>query len=282
MSHPPKPLVIILDVDGTLIGDIRQQIMVYDLHQSLKRIDKKLNVMNVRDLQFKLRSCGIVRPFFSRFVRKLPNIEFFIYTASEKNWAHFLIPHIEKALNIKFHRPLFTREHCTVDEYGGYRKHMRVVFPLIVKTLKKKYPTLTISDLQDHVMMIDNNKDVFDEIDQQYVVQCPTYDYKFFENVPCLLTQRLFDQHKVSILSTLSSYIDQIANVTNYTTFQLVFYKNYVNMLSIIQQQNHKQLQDRFFAKLMQLIVIKKINIFSPKVLHYLSFKTNRSIKNTA
>lgn len=280
-----KPLIIILDVDGTLIGDIRQQVIVYELHQAIKQVNKKFNLMNMKELQYKLRAGGIIRPYFQRFVRKIKetytNVEFFIYTASEKNWANFLIPQIEKATGIKFNRPIFTREQCTFDVSGGFRKHMKIVLPMIVKSLKKKYHTLTLDALENRVMMIDNHKNVFDDHDQRLVLSCPTYDYKFAENIPAMLTPKSFDAYKNIVLQTLSSHVASISSSTNFLVFQHIFYTFYVSLLSNLHQYNHKQLEDRFFAKLANLMHLKKFEAFSPKVINYLFVKTNFSMKNT-
>ena len=155
-----KPLIIVLDMDGTIIGDIRPQLQLVELHKSLKSQDKRVNVLNVKDFQSRLRS-GIVRPHLSKFIKKLKeynnNIEFFIYTASEKKWAHFLVPHIEKAVGVKFNRPIFTRDDCTPD----YKKTVSNIIGGILKSLKKKYGVLLYRQIIMRDSILENHSVLF-------------------------------------------------------------------------------------------------------------------------
>ena len=69
-ERPREPLIFIIDIDGTMIGDIKPQVMMYEMNIALKRVDKKINVFNVKEFQNKLRS-GIIRPYFSKFIKKI-------------------------------------------------------------------------------------------------------------------------------------------------------------------------------------------------------------------
>jgi hypothetical protein len=57
-----KPLIFVIDIDGTIIGDIRPQVMLYEINMAIKKKDKKQNIFNTKDFQNKLKS-GIIRPF---------------------------------------------------------------------------------------------------------------------------------------------------------------------------------------------------------------------------
>ena len=46
---------------------------------------------------------------------------------------------IEKALNIKINRPFFTRENSMTQDL---KKSLANVYPLIIKSLLKKYPSM--------------------------------------------------------------------------------------------------------------------------------------------
>ena len=71
-------------------------------------------------------------------VKKYENIEIFIYTASIKSWANFLIPKIEKLVNYKFNRPILSREgYVNINNYPQI-KSIEVVKPIIYKKLNIK------------------------------------------------------------------------------------------------------------------------------------------------
>ena len=122
------PYIIVFDVDGTLIGDIRPQLVLYELYSALKTKDVKTanKFLKASDFRMKLNQ-GILRPHVGKFIKKMQqtydNIEFYIYTASEKGWAQFLIPHLENCLNIKFKRPLLTRENCVWQQDNLEKKN---------------------------------------------------------------------------------------------------------------------------------------------------------------
>lgn len=92
------PLVVVLDLDGTIIGDITPQIVSWEICNDIKSSGGG-NFYKPKDLYAKLQG-GIIRPYFAEFIKSLkkniPNIEFFIFTASEKKWAMNIIGYIEK------------------------------------------------------------------------------------------------------------------------------------------------------------------------------------------
>ena len=144
ISHNLDPMVLLIDLDNTIIGNITPQINEYylikDINKKLKKINKNQIRYNTKLLHEELEKY-IIRPKFSKFVRninKYDNIELFIYTASENSWANYIIKQIEKVINYKFNRPIFTRNNLVINEKGKYRKSINVVKPLIIKCLKKK------------------------------------------------------------------------------------------------------------------------------------------------
>jgi hypothetical protein len=281
-----KPLVIVLDMDGTIIGDIRPQLQLVELHKSLKAQDKKVNVLNIKDFQSRLRS-GIVRPYFSKFVKKLKehntNVEFFVYTASEKKWAHFLVPQIEKAAGVKFNRPIFTRDDCTSD----YKKTVSNIMGGIFKSLKKRYGVLKKKDMEDRIVIVDNTSEVFDQNNQRFLIHCPTYDFKYPENIPSHISSNVFETHQTVITTCLnmrglpgpgmSGSSGQICRQYSYLDFQTMYYPHYVNVLTSVNASNKNHLKDKFFAHFLELMVNKQISSFTPKTISYLRSKLSSS-----
>lgn len=278
MAQASKPLVIVLDVDGTIIGDIRPQLQLVDLHNSLKKHDKKAGVFNVREFQARLRQ-GIVRPYFTKFIKKMkesvPNVEFFIYTASEKKWAHFLIPHIEKAVGIKFNRPIFTRSNCVIVN-NECKKTTASIMPGVLKSLKSKYGILSKKDLEDRILIIDNTQEVFDQHNKQFLLHCPTYDFKYPENIPTYVSSSMFDTHHPIITNCLNMRINP-QQQCSYLDFQHAFYSHYVSVLNAVSVHNRNHTRDRFFGNLLDILINKQISAFTPKTIAYLRFKLNSS-----
>lgn len=277
-----KPMVIVFDIDGTLIGDIRPQVMMYELQMALKTSQKRTNIINSKEFQDSLNA-GIVRPYFVKFIKKLketfPNVELFVYTASEKQWAHFLVPHIEKACGCRFNRPLMTRDNCLLFQ-NEYRKHMSVIQKCIAKSLKKKYGMLKTQDLNDRILIIDNNTNVYDQNDKKHVVFCPTYDYKRPINVPAMINERTFRAIGPVVTSVLSKYMN-MPNTIDYVEFQKAFYSQYLHQLANVQKNNEMHSRDKFFLYLMNIIVYKKIQRFTPKAVSYISKKLESKQQST-
>jgi len=77
----------------------------------------------------------------------------FVYTASEKTWANKEIAIIEKQNNIKFNRPIFTRDNCIIDKNGMIKKSVNKIIPHLLKTMKVKKDY----DISKKLLIIDNN-----------------------------------------------------------------------------------------------------------------------------
>lgn len=273
------PYIFILDIDGTMIGDITPQIILYELCLTLK--DKHFK-MNTRDFENKL-SNGLIRPYLDTFIRKMTETfnkcEFFIYTSAERQWTHFLIPHIEKILKIKFNRPLFTRDNCQLIN-GDYKKNLNNILPKISQVLYKKYGKLDRSILKEKLLIIDNNSSVYDENDKKHLISCPTYDFKIAENIPVCVSNNIYNMYSQQILKILSRTIPQILNAQNYNTFQIEFYKFYIIFLQTIQKNNELFLKDNYFSYLSNVITYKGITKFTYKTVLYLQRKMGKKFRN--
>jgi hypothetical protein len=262
------PLVFIIDIDGCLLGDITPQIMLYEMILELKEHHVKIN-FNTKEFQKKLGN-GIVRPYFKMFYnnikKNIPNAEFFIYTASQKNWAYFLIANIEKSLKISFNRPLFTRDNCVIMQ-NNMNKSLDIIKPMIYKSLKKKYGANI--NLDNRIIMIDNTN-VFNQKDNNSLLLCSTYNYSFLENIPLIITEDIYNRARIDINNILIKYINYEYEINNYKDFQKVFYTYYLSKLI---KNSETELHDKFWYNLTKLIIIKKIKHFGEKVMTYLKTK---------
>lgn len=177
-NYKTEPLVFLLDLDGTMIGNIQPQIDEYYLIKNINREIKKTNNKQIRyntGILTEELNKYIIRPKLDKFfknIKKYENIELFVYTASSDDWAKYIIPYIEKITKFKFNRPLFTRKHINSKEKNI--KSINKIRPLIYRSLKKKYKLNSINDLK-YISLIDNTKNVL--VEKKNLINCPTYDY---------------------------------------------------------------------------------------------------------
>lgn len=167
------PIVIYLDLDGTIIGDITPQVTEWEIlsrfcPKQLKQFKEYLKA----DLLM-----GIMRSNLSKALIAIKNMyptaEFFIYTASEGSWANTIIPCVEAATNVTFNRPILSRKNCIQT---SFEKSLRLVAPIVHRRLKSKYPALTsVDQLYQNSFLVDNT-DVLIDGEQQRCLQCPTFE----------------------------------------------------------------------------------------------------------
>ncbi len=252
----PRVMTVVLDIDGTMIGDISSQIMLYQLQNDLKKTSK-VKIFDLNKFRKTLNEKNIIRPYLKKFLSMLTThfnnigcvVEYFVYTASEKTWAYFLISQLEKVLNIKLNRPLLTRQEC--DLTGTYQKSKSLASSICFKTLKKKYNYLKKEDIDNNLLIIDNTYEIFNDIDKQHLIYCPTYNGKYTENLPSLINETTFELLQKNL--SFSSYYD----------FESTFYKFYVKEKYLERKQNQKK--DIFFKKLIKIIIKLDIQDLSIK-----------------
>lgn len=222
-------LVFVLDLDGTVVGNISHQILLYEICKVTK---KKFNLIEFRQKLLKT----LLRPHVINFLKR-ENSEFFIYSAGSKVWVEFIVKQIEIVAKMRFNRPLFTRDDCLTD----FKKCITTIQPKIDKVLKRKY-NRTFTPL-----IIDNN-DVY--LNNQTLLLCPTYDGYVAENLPCLIDINLYKKYYLEINRLLKTYINIDINTTkiSYKHFQYVYYIKYIQWLKT------KKSADTFFLKLERVL----------------------------
>lgn len=182
------PFIIIFDIDLTIIGNIdivmKELVFLEYLYNVCKKkgINTKCPSMDLIDIQDVLKD-GLLRPNVSDFINfcdtKFKNIEVFFYTNSGYSWTNdFLGKKLEQALKIKINRPFFTRENSM---NLTMKKSLANIYPTIIGSLAKRYPSLNDGDIAEYVMnnrmiFIDDIKDnIFAYTNRQVV--CPAYNY---------------------------------------------------------------------------------------------------------
>lgn len=269
----PSPLVILLDIDGTLIGDITPQVALFDIVNRLKG-SARIPYLG-KDVQSRLKG-GVVRPFVQEFVKDLQEygVEFFVYTAAEKKWAEYIIKQLEAAYGIKFNRPIFTRNNCHMVN-GDYRKSFREVRPAILRCLRKKHPHITADSLQNMMIAIDNNT-VYGGPDSRSLILCNTYNYSLPENIPAYISKEVFERHYEDICATLANYHRYFRSMKvtpNYMRFERQFYFRYIDDLTLSIKNRREASMDPLFKIIRNFIIGKNIKSFNDNVVQYLNTK---------
>lgn len=207
-------MVFVLDWDGTIVGRVDFQSYRYVLLQMLRRAGYKLTGKEAPEA-FTSQS-GLVRPGFASWVKAMQrhydgNVMFFIYTASERQWALREIDWVEKAHDIKFARPIFTRKDCVLDKDNVYRKRLHNVLPRIFRGVQKfANEGRALNDVErtvlveQQLLIIDNNS-VYDDYTHRLLI-CPDYDYMHFENIVDGIPAHLLELPRIqTFLNALAS-----------------------------------------------------------------------------
>lgn len=250
-----EPLVLLIDLDGTLQGNISPQLMEYDLINRLNSIitSKSSNIKySLKNLYSDFTS-GLLRPFvqeaFLSMKRTHPNLEFYIYTASSDEWAHFILNQITKLFFGKrniINKPYFTRKHLT--EYGI--KSIAKVRPIIVHNLRKKYHHAKFNQ----IYLIDNNF-VLSPSEMNKLIYCPTYDFKVVINPLRLLTEEVKNKYYNSI----SEYLLKEPSKNTIELYKK-FYKNAFKELELAEKNNKKYINDNYWQSFALIVNKNKIN----------------------
>jgi len=272
------PYIFIFDWDGTIAGRVDFQSNQYSLHNTLKKHGFKPVKQHPIPPAF-YPNAKLIRPGFAAFVKTMkkvyPDAVFFIYTASEKQWANQEIMWTEKTHDLHFNRPLFTREDCSVDAVGNNRKSIARVFPRIMKSISKEYPLTSAQRqhvLEHQLIVIDNNAVYTDRTDK--LLLCPDYNYAVFEN---LLHGIPTDARKHPVIQ------QQLLTLINngYLCFMPNDVEDGMRALSkqyqwlaakckTISDINASYEHDDFWKFLKQAIAQNQIKVFSPSVIRQL------------
>lgn len=253
------PRVLLVDIDGTLVGRVHALLCEVDVLQSAMATDATATALRAARAAIIARlRYGVIRPHVEAFFRAAAaDVEPFIYTASTPEWAAFLVPCMETALGVRFNRPLFTRAHCAPAPGGGVRKSIQRVLPDVVRALRRKYPALrSPRDLLAHgrVHLVDNTPDVVAPAERAMLIACPTYDYQYWYDV--LHHVSVDVQHErfrslVPVLRQYELYPEGLPLPGSYQEFAATYYAHLGRRLHAAQTANARHLrQDAFWLRL--------------------------------
>ncbi len=228
--------IFILDLDETIIGDISPQLEENNIINYLYIKGKPLQYKLYKEsVLYDLKHNFIVRPFFSKFIEccKTKKYPVFIYSASTKIWLKFIIELIEKSLNFKFERPLFSRDNLNKIElnnkygnkYTEFFKSIDKIKPKIYKSLKKKHNNLVMYNEFNNIIMIDNRIDLIIDRKKYKIIECPAYNY-------------------IHIIDPLRNLTEEQKYINCNKISKVLFRKVLINYRSLIKNNYKKYLED--------------------------------------
>jgi len=260
----------IIDLDGTIIGDCIYQTEIYKIYLILNKLGIKIKINDILEPHY-TEKAKLIRPHFSYFLKKMkdafPNCHFYIYTASEKKWAEKEISLIEKNLNIKFDRPIFTRNDCDAvkDECG------KITYIKSINKIKKKIkidnPEILIID-DKHVYTDNHNR----------LIKCKLYNYKSFCNYwDYIPITKIRNQVFIKYLMTLIEAQRLNPVYIIYSIKQkLDYYKWLYKKCKELNTYNSQYKYDDFWLNLTKIIYKNKITNFTDLSVSFIQ----RSVSN--
>ena len=276
MSKETDIRVVLLDLDGTIIGQIAPSVCEYDI---LRTLDAKQLPTFRRQLVARLRY-GPVRPHFAAFMKqaKSMGLHVFVYTASEGAWANLVVTCIERALGVQFARPVFSRRSCTVDPVTGeFKKSIARVLPVVHRRLRAMvdregsyrepgltltgHHALTLEGLRCSTVLVDNTATVLhDKNEAGCLVRCPTYAYTYVYDVLSLLDVNVLHAkfHRLAPVlkrhGLLHASVD--AQHLTFQQFMHAFHHHLASLLASTYRANQASLKhDSFFLNLISVVV---------------------------
>lgn len=250
------PLVFIIDLDGTIIGDCIYQCELYKIYMILAKLGIKIKINELLEESYTEKS-KLIRPYFTYFLQTItknfPDSHFYIYTASEKKWGVKEIEIIEKNIGFKFDRPIFTRQECSIIQTPKKMEYRKSI-DAIKKRIKVKNPNFIIID----------DKDVYlDNSDRQIICDC--YNYKLFCNYWDYIPLNKI-KNKI-VINYLSSLIESKRLNESYSLLtmknKIDHYKWLYDKCYEIAKDNRNYKNDDFWLRLTKAIISNNITDFN-------------------
>jgi len=273
------PYIFIFDIDNCIVGNVEYPIYEYSILELIKNNCKQKNIFNKcnKYINFvKILKKGLLRPYFKEFIKfikkKYKNVEIYLYTNSTYKWTYNgLVYNIEKAANIKFNKPYFTRDYS----YDDMSKSISNVYNVIINKLKNKYKSLKIKKnvlyvFNNRLMFIDNIPNNLKDYPKKQVI-CNSYNYSKPYNIINKIQKKYninkkIIENNVHILDYILFNNNKITFYTKNKNYLLLNNKNYQNNLWKIAKIKYKNVnKDIFFKKLIK--ILNKYNNFNENII---------------
>lgn len=210
------PHIIVLDLDGTIIGNNEPQLCFIQIFQYISRhcFDNELEHMNMKAIISQAMRDGLARPYLKEFFETISNLhgnyELFVYTASSKDIGNIMVECVEDAFDIQFNRPIFTSKDCTHSSYYII-KSIKQIHTKLINCIYKKYPqckNMTYDDLLQNITIIDNNMSCYLPTERCRIIHCSTYNQITNIDILKYFPKGLIAKHYKHIISILENYMN--------------------------------------------------------------------------
>lgn len=250
-----KKYVFIIDLDETIIGNCIYQSQLWNIARAYNSNVNKLL------LPYYKEPSKLLRPFFIYFIKKMQelygdNVYFYIYTASTYEWANTEIKLIEKANNIKFNRPIFTRNDCIKPKKSSFW----------IKSIDKIKSRIKIKNA-DYIIIDDSN--VYSD-NNNLQLFCRPYQYKAFCNISSHIPIKTIPDFCKGLICPFIISNDEIDDITNIKMYKWLYKK-----CKKIEISNNKYKNDKFWLHLANVIEKNKITDFTEDVIKQLTSIAN-------
>ncbi len=254
------PIIFILDIDNTLIGNSSEIIKYNDLLTYIKtacirsKLDKDDSIC-IKKWTYKIVD-NFYRPYLNDFFTGLKeinkNIEFFVFSLGTFEYVKDMVSLIEDKLDgITINKPYFTREKSFINDKYSYVKDINVYESVIIDKLKNKYPNISKNSkkiFEERTIIIDDIA-IWDD-DYRHIKINP---YEFYPIIE-------YDIHLLEFIyknDSLYNYVinTKCLNIERGNTFQdfLMNYHIYMtNLYNTYNKSNETELKDNIFKKLLE------------------------------
>jgi hypothetical protein len=263
MSITTSPLVLLIDMDGTIIGDATPSACMYELESNVKSRSNK------RGLEIYPFKNTLIRPHiesFLKFVTSECNCVCFVYTAAEFHWASKVIACFEKETGVKFSRPIFSRKDCILVN-NVYRKSIQHISPKLNAVLRKRKQRL----LDHNVVLIDNSDILLPETDYRRII-CPTYEAR----VPMDVLKRIELQDIRSNANLVAKVLYRYGFITksSYKSIDDMLSSYYLSIAKALYEESKNSDKgasgDTFWLDMESIFRTKRVSAFTKETLHHI------------
>lgn len=262
MKNKELPIIFILDMDECIIGKSKY-IVNYEIlinNYILNNCKNKKLVGDIckinKNLWKHYEFPNYIRPYFKDFIVNIKkifkNVEFFIFSFGIKQYVENTIEYIEDNIDLKFNRPLFTRDDGIRKIDNSYIKDINGFQEIIMKSIKSKYSKKDIEEIfNNRLIIIDDRKDFWDN---QHLIICNPYQYT---PIPYL------DYSFLNLIRTNEDILNYIKNSNNklfpsylsssnsYDDFYLNYHLYTSEIIRENLQINNEAIKDDFFKNLL-------------------------------
>lgn len=193
------PVIFVFDLDETMIGVSTPLSSLTRFHTFLYNAIKAQKISPTLCNGKKIHKISLahvlppemLRPGFKDAAHSIkimyPTAEFFVYSAGTAPYVTDVISWVEKIADVKFRRPLLTRNHTMISESSSVVKSLDIHMDIILDTLLEDYPALSFEYNRNivaacNIVHIDDRHDVLWEGSSK-LINCPAYSYTPFIDI---------------------------------------------------------------------------------------------------